>query len=261
MIKVTQNVWFYVAGQVSKGWSDAILIYAILSYIADPTYSVAYLLVPFLTVPPFIYLCVSPWFSKWADKQSPTVLMKTSIALKLVYLSIIIVCIYLIFGKNLFSYAVLSVVIFAGLVADLDSSLHGPVPFILAKSSGISLVRFRVIQILLLRGANTFTPIIGVLLYKNFIFLILLFFSMNSVAVISSLFLKYVSRENTVASNNTNPSPEQSNIIVAVTYGILIFCLNATFANTAAVLLLSQLQNQQDIPLYNSIYFFRVCCG
>jgi hypothetical protein len=71
--------------------------------------------------------------------------MKTSIALKLVYLSIIIVCIYLIFGKNLFSYAVLSVVIFAWLVADLDSSLHGPVPFILAKSSGISLVRFRVI--------------------------------------------------------------------------------------------------------------------
>lgn len=84
---------------------------------------------------------------------------------------------------------------------------------------------------------------------------------MNSVAVISSLFLKYVSRENTVASNNTNPSPEQSNIIVAVTYGILIFCLNATFANTAAVLLLSQLQNQQDIPLYNSIYFLGFVVG
>lgn len=247
----------YICAQVFRGWADAIILYLLIAKISKFDDSNSVFLIPTLALPPFIHLLLSPFFTRWVDKKKPTARMRLSVFLRLLSAFLLLIALLYIINENISNIVYFFLAYKA--LDNLDDSLHGPTPFILAKTVNVNLVRFRVSQVLLFRGANTFTPIVAVFFLDNLWLALVIILGMNLLSLAACLFLSHV--DNKAPYESAYKSTHKLQDIVIIIYSVLLFLLNATFANTAAALLFSQIKNSSKVPILNSVYFLGFVVG
>ena len=166
-----------------------------------------------------------------------------------------LICVVLILFALSKGWGIVPILCFGFLIilsSTIDGVIHTAVPFILAKTKAVNLIRFRVTLMLLMRGANVITPTLALLLIGNLNLALAILAGGSLISFVASLILTYVSRDE---PTQKKPPAKIGQMNLVVFYTILLFALNAIFGHVTSIMLAVHALGADQIAYQNAAFF------
>lgn len=193
------------------------------------------------------------YLSKLADKISALVRAFLSVFLRFFAILCIFFALFNVVEDRDLSLSLILFAILFSIAIALDEIFHSPIAFIAAKRAEVNLVRFRVSQILLIRGANVITPTLALFFIESVMFALYILIFCLLLSLLSSGILGTIEKPKSIKESSFEILEFQRKIVLV--YFFLMFGLNLVFGHTAAIMLAFHKSNNNIFALHSFLFF------